>query len=423
MIDADNAETSILGSVLLTDGKALRDLTLTVSEFSSPRCEEAFRIMRQVWSNGQAVSLVTVGAAVSREPENIKRLVELPWLHDTMSNTPSSAGVLSYERVVKDNAARRRILDAVDRISEAVETFESVNDVIDEARSLIDAAGMVDEFALKSMAETVDETIARMKEPARFTPTPWQELNHLISGWRPGALYVIGARPGAGKTVIGVQAGVNLLDKGAVVMCTLEMSQDEIHKRVISQQLHVPLGNLLDSKMTKSEWARVEGDRPRTWERYFIDDNAAQTVEAIRRNVRSINRRQPVSAIVVDYLQLMESKQSKGQKRHELIASWTRQLKVMAKEFDVPVIILSQLNRESARGNAPTLADLRESGAIEQDADVVILLDRDDMQGDLKMNVAKNRHGMRHDFVLKFEGEFARAVDKQFVPNYASIER
>lgn len=412
--DQEHAEQSIIGSVLLTDGKLLQDLTITAAEFGSLRCEEAFRLMQQLWAKGRPVNLVTMGDAVSKSPDNIKRLVELPWLHDTMSGTPTSASALEYERIVKDQASRRRIRSAISQIASSIDTAENVNDVIDQARSLIDSAATIDAFALRPMSETVKDTIARMKEPPRFTPTPWADLNHLISGWRPGALYVIGARPGTGKTVIGVQAGVNLLKTGTVIMCTLEMTQDEIHKRVISQQLNIPLGNLLDNTMTREEWATIENDHPRTWERYYVDDNPMQTVEAIRRNARSISRRQPLSGIVVDYLQLMESKATGGKKRHELIAEWTRQLKIMAKEFDVPVIILSQLNRESARGAAPTLADLRESGAIEQDADVVMLLDRDEMQGMLRMNVAKNRHGMRHDFALRFEGKYARAVNDTF---------
>ena len=184
---------------------------------------------------------------------------------------------------------------------------------------------------------------------------------------------------------------------------------------MFAQLMHIPLGNILDSKMTPSEWERLEGRNAEGWERFFIDDNPSATVESIRRNARSINRRHPLSAIVVDYLQLMESSGRSDKKRHELIASWTRQLKIMAKTFDVPVLILSQLNRESARGQMPSLADLRESGAIEQDADVVLLLHRDDDQPDtLRVLVAKNRHGMREPIALDWQGSFARVEDQAF---------
>ena len=200
-------------------------------------------------------------------------------------------------------------------------------------------------------------------------------------------------------------------------MCTLEMGRGEIHKRVFSQLLHIPLGNILNSEMTPNEWERLNNRKAEGWDRFYIDDNPAQTVEGIRRHARTIQRKQPLSMIVVDYLQLMESTGKSDRKRHEEIARWTRALKVLAKTFEVPVLILSQLNRESARGQMPTLADLRESGAIEQDADVVMLLHRDeDQPGDLKVLVAKNRHGMRGNVTLGWKGGFAYVEDQQFRP-------
>ena len=164
---------------------------------------------------------------------------------------------------------------------------------------------------------------------------------------------------------------------------------------------------------------RSKGYKAEGWDRFYVGDNPSVTVENIRRDVRTINRKQPLAAIVVDYLQLMENAGKSDKKRHELIGQWTRQLKIMAKKFDVPVLILSQLNRDSAKaGLPPTLADLRESGSIEQDADVVLLLHRDDNQPDtLHVLVAKNRHGMREAIQLNWEGNFASVSDKGFQPH------
>ena len=313
---------------------------------------------------------------------------------------------------------RRRLIDVSGRIVDAVNTVDDLDQVVEEARALIDNAGQVDSPDLQSMADTVDETIKQMQEPARFVPTPWADLNHLIGGWRPGALYVIGARPGSGKTLMGLQAAINMVGRGAVIMNTLEMSRAEIHMRVFSQLMHIPLGNILDSKMTPNEWERLKGYKAEGWDRFYVGDNPSVTVENIRRDVRTINRKQPLAAIVVDYLQLMENAGKSDKKRHELIGQWTRQLKIMAKKFDVPVLILSQLNRDSAKaGLPPTLADLRESGSIEQDADVVLLLHRDDNQPDtLHVLVAKNRHGMREAIQLDLDGGFASVHDKTFQP-------
>lgn len=417
---SEEAEQGVIGSILLTSGKALEDLTLHESDFASPRNGAAYALLQGLYAKGRSADLVTSGAALRTAQDDVKRLVTPAYLYECSNATPTSAMVGEYQRIVKDAAVRRRLVEVSGRIVDATQTVDDLDQVIEEARALIDAAGSVDAREILSMADTVDETLKQMQEPARFVPTPWADLNHLIGGWRPGALYVIGARPGSGKTLMGLQAAINMVGRGAVLMSTLEMSRAEIHMRVFSQLMHIPLGNILDSNMTPNEWERLKGYKADGWERFYVDDNPSTTVESIRRNARSINRKQPLAAIVVDYLQLMENTGKSDKKRHELIGQWTRQLKIMAKKFDVPVLILSQLNRDSTKqGQLPTLADLRESGSIEQDADVVLLLHRDDAQpADLNVLVAKNRHGMRDNITLNWEGTFASVTDKGFEPRY-----
>lgn len=417
---SEEAEVGVIGSVLLTSGKALEDITLAEDDFASPRNGAAYALLQSLWAKGRAADLVTAGAALGTAGDEVKRLVTPAFLYECSNATPTSAAIGEYQRIVKDSAVRRRLIEVSGRIVTAANTVDSLDQVIEEARALIDTAGSVDTQGLRPMSETVDETIKSMHEPARFIPTPWADLNHLIGGWRPGALYVIGARPGSGKTLVGLQAAVNMLPRGSVLMNTLEMGQAEIHKRVFAQLMHIPLGSILDSNMTPQEWERLEGRKAENWDRFYIGDDPTATVESIRREARTINRKQPLSAIVVDYLQLMESSGKSDKKRHELIGAWTRQLKIMAKKFDVPVLILSQLNRNSTQdGRPPNLADLRESGSIEQDADVVLLLHRDETQpADLTMLVAKNRHGMRDTITLDWEGHFAMVSDKGFQPNY-----
>lgn len=415
---SEEAEQGVIGSILMTSGKALEDLTLHEDDFASPRNAAAYALLRGLYAKGRAADLVTSGAALRTAADEVKRLVTPAYLYECSNSTPTSAMVGEYQRIMKDAAVRRRLVEVSGRIVDATNSVDDLDQVIEEARALIDSAGSVDTQELSSMADTVDETIKQMQEPARFVPTPWADLNHLIGGWRPGALYVIGARPGSGKTLMGLQAAINMVGRGSVLMSTLEMSRAEIHMRVFSQLMHIPLTNILDSNMTPTEWERLQGYRADGWERFYVDDNPSATVESIRRNARTINRKQPLAAIVVDYLQLMENAGKSDKKRHELIGQWTRQLKIMAKKFDVPVLILSQLNRDSTKqGQLPTLADLRESGSIEQDADVVLLLHRDDSQpGDLNVLVAKNRHGMRDNIKLNWEGTFASVSDKGFEP-------
>ena len=410
--NADEAEQSLLGAILLSNGRALEDITLVPDDFASPRNAAAYELMRELWSTGQAVDLVTTGNALATASPETRRLVEPVYLARALHDTPTAALAGQYEQIIREHGIRRRLITAAGIITQAVDQTPDINQLIEIARKAIDDAGNVNTSEIQSMADTVDDTIRELDEAPRFTPTPWQDLNHLIGGWRPGALYVIGARPGIGKTLIGLQAAANMTSRGSVLMCTLEMSRGEIHKRVFAQQLHIPLINILNSNMTPSEWERLTNRNASGWERLYIDDNPSQTVEVIRRQARTIQRKHPLSMIVVDYLQLMESMGKSERKRHEEIARWTRALKVMAKTFDVPVLVLSQLNRESARGGKPSLADLRESGAIEQDADVVLLLHREDPDvPELDMLVAKNRHGTTYPLKLQWEGHFASVSD------------
>lgn len=415
------AEDCVVGSVLHTQGRTLEEVTLNPEDFNGPKHEHAWRLMREMWARGQKTDLVTVGTAALTADDITKRLVTTQWLHEAMANTPTAGNADYYASIVRDAAMRRRLKTAATRIAQSADEMDSISDLIEMSRNAIDQAAHVDTTAIPSMAETVQETIDEMSQPPRFVPTPWNAINHLIAGWRPGALYVIGARPGSGKTLMGVQSAAELARRGSVLICTLEMSRGEIHKRIFSQQMKIPLGHILDSTMTPEEWERVTGTKDRTWESIFINDDPSQTVEGIRTIARSLHRRRPLSAIVVDYLQLMEGHSKREIKRHELIGQWTRQLKIMAKKFDVPVIALSQLNRESARGAMPTLADLRESGSIEQDADVVMLLDRnDDFPDDLNVLVAKNRHGMRDSLTLDWKGTYAMIEDRKFRPRISA---
>ena len=316
---SEEAEQGVIGSILMTSGKALEELTLHESDFASPRNGAVYALLQSLWAKGRAADLVTAGAALRTAQDDVKRLVTPAYLYECSNNTPTSAMVGEYQRIVKDAAVRRRLIEVSGRIVDAVNTVDDLDQVVEEARALIDNAGQVDSPDLQSMADTVDETIKQMQEPARFVPTPWADLNHLIGGWRPGALYVIGARPGSGKTLMGLQAAINMVGRGAVIMNTLEMSRAEIHMRVFSQLMHIPLGNILDSKMTPSEWERLKGYKAEGWDRFYVGDNPSVTVENIRRDVRTINRKQPLAAIVVDYLQLMEHAGKSEKKRHELI--------------------------------------------------------------------------------------------------------
>lgn len=404
------AEKCLIGSVLLGGRTVLEDVTVQPDDFTNVRNSIAWGLFQQMDRDGTDIDLATTFAAASRD-ETARRNIDGPWLHETMAGTPTSGSARHYAKIVKDGSVRRSITQATVAIAQAAQDMGPA-DLVDFARAQIDKAADVDTGSLRPMSAHVADTIEQMKSTPNFKPTPWQSLNEVIGGFRPGALYVVGARPGAGKTIVGLQAALEMTKHGAVLFSTLEMGRDELHMRVFAQQAMVPLNRLIDSDLTEEQWASIERLASPSWDNLYIEDSASQTAESIRMAARTLSRKRDLACVVVDYLQLMEGSGGKGMKRQELVAQWSRKLKLMAKSLQVPVIALSQLNREAAAGEPPKLSDLRESGAIEQDADVVLLMARDDKKPeDLQMQVAKNRHGARMNLRMTWFGKFSMLAD------------
>lgn len=404
------AETSLIGSVLIRGRDVLEEVNIKPADFSSLKHELTWKLFLSMHHAGQQIDLVTTNAALQSADDTTRRNVSPVWLHETMAGTPTAANATYYADIVTTGATRRKLTAAATRIAQAAVDMPPA-DLIDFARAEIDQAADITVNGLQPMSEHVAETIEDMKTTPTFKSTPWQSLNDVIGGFRPGAMYVVGARPGAGKTIVGLQAALEMTKHGAVLFATLEMGRAEMHKRVFAQQALIPLERLVNSDLTSEEWAKLDALNHGSWSRLYIEDSSAQTAESIRMRARTIARQQPLACVVVDYLQLMEGTAGRGVKRQELVAQWSRKLKLMAKSLNVPVIALSQLNRESDRGEPPKLSDLRESGAIEQDADVVMLMQRDDKLGELKMLVAKNRHGPRMNLSLNWWGGYSMLTD------------
>ena len=401
----NDAEVSVLGSTLLTNGKALDDLALTGEEFYAPKHEAVYRLMLKMWNEGQSVDVITLVA----DARFMATKATADEAHQWTSWTPTSANVEYYADIVMQLHVRRSLHFTALQISEMAKTAE-FETLTETARSAIDKSLGLAKSPVVFVAHEIDETILNLDKPSEALPTPWLGLNSAIGGWRKGALYIIGARPGRGKTSIGIQAALELAKHGSVAMSSLEMRREEIHKRIASMTTSIPMDALMNHKMTKGDWEKWALLRSQVRPMIAIDDRAEVTIHDIRTHARTVAREMPLQAIIVDYLQLMTSKDNRP--RHEIVAEFSRQLKIMARDLNVPVIALSQLNR-SAEGRIdkkPSLGDLRESGAIEQDADVVILLHIEDDGEIMTLDVAKNRHGAQAVVRLRWEGQYARAV-------------
>jgi replicative DNA helicase len=398
-----NAERSLLGAILV-DYKVMSDLTITPEDFYDIRHEKIFRLMRSKFVNGEAIDPVTLSGDIAFKDV---QGVNIEMLYQLTSFTPSATTAPYYASIVYECAVRRRVSEDASSIIQDSSNVEFAQ-LTETARGKIDKALGIRQGSVAFIADEIEETIINMTEPTKSFQTPWAVLTKAIGGFRGGSLYTIGARPAKGKTSIGLQCAMVLSREGAVAFSSLEMRRDELHKRIISIGASIPMDSTMNNRVTPDEWDRIARLKKDIQPNIAIDDRAEVSVHDIRAFARSVHRVMPLSGIVVDYLQLMSSKDNRP--RHEIVAEMSRQLKILARDLDVPVIALSQLNRnaESRNDKRPSLADLRESGAIEQDSDVVILLHQEDDV--MLLDVAKNRQGPPSLVRLRWQGEFARAV-------------
>ena len=421
------AEASVLGAMLLSKD-AISDVVekVTEADFYRPAHQTIFNAILDHYVHDQPADAVTIAAELTRRGE-LTKIGGASYLHTLVSGVPTAANADYYADIVRERAILRRLVEAGTRIVQmGFAGTGEVDEVVDRAQHEIyqvtERRTSEDYKPLSDLMPGVLEEIeafSNRKEGLVGVPTGFDDLDRLTNGFHPGQLIIVAARPGMGKSTLAMDFARSAAIKHSLpaAFFSLEMSTSEIVMRLLSAESGIDLGQIRSGKLNENQWrvlAKHMGDlasKP-----MFLDDSPNLTMMEIRAKARRLKQRHDIRMIVVDYIQLMTSGR-KVENRQQEVSEFSRNMKLLAKELEVPVIALSQLNRgpETRTDKKPMLSDLRESGSLEQDADMVILIHREDAYnkdspraGEADLIVAKHRNGQTQDIAVAFQGHRSR---------------
>nr|WP_230487393.1 replicative DNA helicase [Nocardioides anomalus] len=424
------AEQSVLGAMMISKD-AIADVAeiLRGVDFYRPSHETIHDAIIDLYGRGEPADMITVSNELNRKGE-LQRIGGAPYLHTLASQVPIASNAAYYAEIVREKAVLRRLVDAGTRIVQYGYSGEGqVDDLVDAAQAEVykvtDRRAAEDYAPLSEiMSGVLDEIEAIGNREAGLygVPTGFIELDELTNGLHSGQMIIVAARPAMGKSTLALDfcRAASIHNNLTSCFFSLEMTRSEITMRLLSAEAKVPLNHIRNGNMQDEDWnklARTMGGVSSA--PIFIDDSPNMTMMEIRAKARRLKQRHDLRLIVIDYMQLMTSGK-KVESRQLEVSEFSRQIKLLAKELEVPIIALSQLNRgpEQRSDKRPMLSDLRESGSLEQDADMVVLLHREDVYerestrpGEADLIVAKHRNGPTRDITVAFQGHYSRFVD------------
>jgi replicative DNA helicase len=422
------AEESLLGAMLLSRDavSTVSELRLNPDDFYKPAHQHIYEAIRVLLASGQPVDSVTIAEEL-RRAGLLDAIGGGAVLMELAGATPAVSNAARYAKIVQDNALLRKLIGVAGDITElAFSGPDDISKALDQAETkvfeiaenrVVDSTRELSEL----LPEVIDE-IERIQEQGHIltgVPTGFTDLDELLTGLQPSTLSIIGARPSMGKTAfaLGVAVNVAMETHKPVLFFSLEMGHRELAQRILASEAKVDSGKFRKGDLTPPDWSKINRALGRLESPMFIDDNPNVTVMEIRAKARRLQARHgQLGLIVIDYLQLMTSG-GEAENRQVEVSEISRGLKILARELEVPVIALSQLSRqlEQRADKRPMLSDLRESGSLEQDADIVMFIYRDEVYHpetpDLNVAeiiVAKHRSGPIGTKKLVFLGQFTR---------------
>ncbi|MCJ7725151.1 MAG: replicative DNA helicase, partial [Acidimicrobiia bacterium] len=394
--------------------------------FYKPAHQSIFEAITRLYDGNQPIDAITVSDALRRTGQ-LDRVGGVEYLTALLDRVPTTSNVDYYAAIVDETSSRRRLMKAGSEVSQlAMQSELEIADVIDLAESKVFAVAehQVGD-GLVAVGPMLKETLERIEElgskgsELTGVPTGFSDLDRTLAGLQPANLIVVAARPSMGKSALVLNIAENVAaDGNTVAIFTLEMSREEVVSRLLSAMAGIDSTKLRTGQLGSDQWQKVGRAASKLYEMpLYVDDSPDLTVTAIRAKCRRLKRPQGLGLVVIDYMQLMQGS-ARTESRQQEIADISRSLKNLARELHLPVIAVSQLNRalESREDKRPRLGDLRESGAIEQDADIVMFIYRDEWynpdktesRGLAEVKIEKHRSGATGKVTMTFAPQFTR---------------
>jgi replicative DNA helicase len=435
------AEQGVLGSMLISPREIIAECVEKINDqyFHVPAHQTIFSVLVEIWNAGTGIDLITF-TQVMRDRNLLEMVGGVAAITNLFTFVPTAANVTYYLEIVRDKYILRQIIAAAtESVRRAYEEQDEVQNLLDEVETKILAVGE-DRFkaALPTMKEQVMDAIEAIEKlyenrgAITGIATGFAVLDQMTSGLHPAEMIVIAARPSMGKTAFAMNIAEHVAIQGqkAVAIFSLEMSAQQLVQRLLCARARVNVKKVRDGFLGERDFSTLTSAASKLAEsKMFIDDTAGLSILELRAKSRRLKAKHNIQLIVIDYLQLLRSTSRRGQDNRQIeISEISSGIKALAKELNIPILVLAQLNRnpENRTGDSkgrPRLSDLRESGSIEQDADLVGLLvreeyyadtdeERNDAQGKADLIIAKQRNGPTGDVPLTFIKEYTRFEDR-----------
>ena len=425
------AEQSVLGAVFIAPDTiiSLAD-ELAPDDFYKPANKIVFKTMLSLLEKGEPIDATTMVSALTNQGQ-IKEIGGLNYVVELVNSTPTSKNVEHYAKLVREKATLRKVIaDLSDSLSIAYQGDVSISDLIAKTeKSMLDISNQNTGTGFRNVADILDthmqivETRSQTDGFVTGLSTGFVGLDKITTGLHEGNLIILAARPAMGKTALALNIAkhVAVQEHKPTVIFSLEMGAEELIERIVASEGMVPGYHLKTGNLSTDEWKRIVQAQSNLYDTpIFVDDTAGIRISEIRSKARKLSQEMgSLGIIIIDYLQLITG--SKGENRQQIVSEISRELKILAKDLRVPVIALSQLSRsvEQRQDKRPMLSDLRESGSIEQDADIVAFLYRDayyqkeqadsqEANNVTELILEKNRHGSLWTVKLYFHKEYTK---------------